>query len=214
MVNGNPQMWTPRFKSVDQRFIERVEAIWLKCLSILPEQPIEDVVTRNLVHLLNKDSVVRSFCQLHHPYAPFSKDPSGGVKGKGLIDFALIIDNDRAIYIAYECKNLNVTYNGSRQSLASKYVDEGMMRYVKKQYSEELPFACMLGYVIDGDIDFAKKQVWAVINTKKTKLGLLDGPQSTTKVATVERFWTEHQRSTVTSTIVVHHSFLPFATKP
>ena len=210
MIVGDPQSWTGRFRSVDQRFLERVPAVWSKCLDVLPQQPHEDLITENLVHLLSKDSVVRRLCWLEYQFVPFGMTPEGGVSGKGYIDIALILDQERNRYVAYECKRLNVFYDGSRYSLATPYVKEGMMRYVTEKYSEGLPIACMLGYVIDGDMPFARKQVWKTIVAQTSDLGLIDGPNPTTDVAIVKCFVTTHKRPTTALAIEIRHVFLPF----
>lgn len=210
MIVGNPESWTGRFRSVDQRFLERIPAVWSKCLDVLPQQPHEDLITENLVHLLSKDRVVRRLCQLHYQFVPFGMTPEGGVSGKGYIDFALILDQEWNRYVAYECKRLNVCYDGSRQSLATPYVEKGMMRFVTEQYSEGLPVACMLGYVIDGDMPFARQQVWKAIETQTADLGLIDGPNPATDVAIVKCFVTTHKRSTTALVIEIRHAFLPF----
>ncbi|MDH3256902.1 MAG: hypothetical protein OEM27_04740 [Nitrospinota bacterium] len=206
---GDPSIWTIRFRSIDQRLLERIAYIWSKCLSVLPVQPDEDMITRNLVNFLWKDSETRKLGWPDYQYVPFSELPKGNVAEKGYVDIGFILDQDRDRYIAYECKRLNVQYKGSRQSLATPYVKEGMMRYVSEQYSEKLPFACMLGYVIDGDIPFAKKQVWKAIGMKKLELRLLGGPNSADKIASLERFITDHQRSSG-NPIEIRHAFLPF----
>ncbi len=210
MIIGDPQSWTGRFRSVDQRFLERIPTVWSKCLDILPQQPHEDRITENLVHLLSKDRVVRRLCELHYQFVPFGMTSEGGVSGKGYIDIALILDQERDRYVAYECKRLNVYYNESRQSLATPYVKEGMMRFVTEQYSEALPIACMLGYVIDGDMPFARKQVWKAIVAQTSNLGLLDGPNSTADVAIVKCFVTTHKRPTTALVIEIRHAILPF----
>jgi hypothetical protein len=210
MLIGDPHTWAIRFRSVDQRLIERIVEIWQKCLDVLSEQPDEDMITRNLIYLLCQDSEVRRIGYLEYQYVPFSMISGGGVSEKGFVDIAVVLDQERDCYIAYECKRLNVKNKRKRESLATPYVKKGMMRYVTEQYSEGLPFACMLGYVIDGDIPFARKAVWKAINTGKLGLRLLDGPTSTDKVATFERFITIHERQGGTSKIEMSHALLPF----
>ena len=208
MIQGDPHEWTARFRSVDQRLLERILEVWPKCLAVLPLQPEEDFITENLVNLLSKDSVVRRLGYPEYQYEPFTQLPNGAVTSTGGVDFAFILDNDRSMYIAYECKRLNVRNGGSRRSLATPYVNDGLMRFVREQYSEGLPFACMLGYVIDRDIPFARTQVWAAIDTNKTHVGLSSGPTSISNLSIIERFITMHDRSG--GAIEVRHAFLPF----
>ena len=210
MIRGDSQTWASRFRSVDQRLMERVLEVWPKCLTVLPEQPTEDFITENLVNLLSKDAVVRRLGYPEYQYEPFREFPNGTVTSTGKIDFALILDNDRSVYVAYECKRLNVKHKKSRESLAKDYVHEGLTRFVREQYSEGLPYACMLGYVIDGDISFARMKVWGAIKTDKTLLGLLSGPSPADSLSFIDRFITTHQRRRGGATIEVRHAFLPF----
>ncbi|WP_231745375.1 MULTISPECIES: hypothetical protein, partial [Microbulbifer] len=48
-------------------------------------------------------------------------------------------------------------------------MDEGIIRYITAQYSEKLPYGCMIGYVLDNDISFAKKQLHTAIR-RRSKL--------------------------------------------
>ena len=164
MVVGNPAAWTERFRSLDVRFLERVTAVWSECLASLPSEPVEDAITINLVNILSKDRRARRlFHWLEFHFEPFGFTPDGMAYSKGEIDMALVLDGERERYLAYECKRLNVVRNGKRESLASRYVKEGLMRFVTEQYAESLPVGCMLGYVMDGDVSGAQSGIFAAI---------------------------------------------------
>jgi len=210
MTHGDPKTWVPYFRSADQILMEQILKVWPKCLDVIPEQPEEDFITENLVNLLSKDIVVRKLGHLDYQYEPFKTRPDGAVESTGAVDFALILDNDRSIYVAYECKRLNVRHSGSRRALATPYVNDGLMRFVMEKYSEGLPFACMLGYVMDSDVRFARIKVWETIVAHKRPLGLLSGPNSSESLSFIERFITTHQRSGQSNRIEVRHAFLPF----
>src|SRR3546814_19585245 len=79
--------------------------------------------------------------------------PDGQAYSKGKVDMCVVLDPGREHYLAYECKRLNVQHNGSRHSRATRYVTEGVTRFVTEQYAADLPTGCMLGYVLDGDPD-------------------------------------------------------------
>jgi hypothetical protein len=119
------------------------------------------------------------------------------------------VDQERERYVAYECKRLNVIHQGARSSLATRYVTDGMMKFITEQYAQSLPVACMLGYVMDGDLAFALTQVHGAIGARKLPLGLVSGPIPGSAVAGIERFSTGHQRST-NSSIEIRHVLLPF----
>ena len=210
MTHGDPKTWISCFRSADQILMERILKVWPKCLDVIPKQPKENCVTENLVNLLSKDGVVRTRGYIECQYVPFTTRQNGYVKSTGAVDFAFILNNDRSVYVGYECKRLNVMQNDSRHSLATPYVKDGLMRFVSEKYSEGLPFACMLGYVIDSDMTFARARVWEAIDTNKILLGLLSGPNSSDSLSFIERFITTHQRSGQSNRIEVRHAFLPF----
>lgn len=211
MVVGDPGYWADHFTSIDERLLARIIALWPQCLAVLPESPEEDVITINLRSLLTKDAEARLiFYYLEYQFEPEGFTPEGLAFSKGQIDLAVLLDQGCTRYLAYECKRLNVHYNGARQSLATPYVNEGVKRFITEQYAEGLPVGCMLGYVLDGDIDFARTRVHAAINTNKGAIGLTGGPDNVSPIADIERFTTDHTRLATSSNIHVRHSFLPF----
>jgi hypothetical protein len=210
MVVGDPQSWKDRFISVDERLLQRVLHLWPACVALLPGQPDEDSITINLVQLLSKDADVRRICHwVEYQYEPFGTHPNGTKFSKGKIDVAILLDWERERYVAYECKRLNVISKGGRSSLATRYVNDGMMRFMTEQYAEALPVGCMLGYVLDGDLAFALNQVSAAINAQKAALSLVVGPVSAVPIIGIERFSTGHLRANKTN-IELRHVLLPF----
>jgi hypothetical protein len=210
MMVGDPQLWKDRFIGIDERLLARILHLWPGCLSSLPQQPNEDTITINLVHLLAKDAVVRSVCHwVEYQFEPFGIDPNGVRYSKGKIDLAILLDWERERYLPYECKRLNVTNSGSRSSLATPYVSDGLIRFVTEQYADGLPVGFMLGYVIDGDLSFALKQIGAAIDAQKIPLALVTGPLAGTSIIGIERFVTSHKRAS-NAVIEVRHTLLPF----
>lgn len=77
------------------------------------------------------------------------------------------------IYFCLECKRLNVIQkNGKPRSYASEYITHGMMRFVRGQYAKSVRHGGMLGYVLDGDISKAMKNVAANIKARFKDLGM------------------------------------------
>ncbi len=207
MLLGDVQAWTDSFISFDDRFLERVAAVWPESMSALPAQPEEDAITINLVARLAKDPIVRRLCHwVEYQFEPFGLSPDGSKFSKGKIDIAVLFDWERERYLAYECKRLNVVHAGKRSSLATLYVTEGMMRFLTEQYAEQLPMGCMLGYVLDGDIAFATGRLTVAI-TAHCPLGLIEGPAALTTVQTVQRFRTRHSRPAGTE-IELRHALI------
>ncbi|MCH6256491.1 hypothetical protein MLD52_08025 [Puniceicoccaceae bacterium K14] len=211
MVLGNPQNWLDRFKSIDNKLLCCIERIWPVCLEALQEQPDEDTITINLVALLSKDQEV---CRLAHwieyQYEPFGHGENGAMHSKGIIDMAVILDQNRERYIAYECKRLNVVRNGGRSSLATPYVKEGLKRFVFEQYAEGLPLGCMLGYVLDGDMDFALSRTASAIVETASFTRLVGNIEKLSAINTLERFSTRHKRESSSYDIEIRHTLLPF----
>ena len=194
MLIGDVQGWVDKFVSFDDRFMERIVAVWPECMAVLPEQPEEDDITINLVDRLAKDVVVRRLCHwVEYQFEPFGLAADGSKYSKGIIDIAVLFDWDRERYLAYECKRLNVINGGSRSSLATVYVTQGMMRFLTEQYADQLPVGCMLGYVIDGDVHFALSRIADAISGHRP-LELAEGPTPLAAIQTIERFRTLHTR--------------------
>ena len=211
MIIGDPQAWRARFITLDERLLSRILHVWPACLALLPGQPEEDTITINLVTLLSQDAVVRRICYfIAYQHEPFGKHPSGAKFSKGKIDVAVLLDQERERYVAYECKRLNVIHGGTRGSLATRYVKDGMMRFLTEQYAEGLPVGCMLGYVMDGDLQFALTQVNGAIDAHKTPLGNVNSALPSQVVHGIEHFSTVHQRAN-TSVIELRHALLPFS---
>lgn len=211
MVVGDPSYWVGHFTSIDDRLLARIIAVWPQCLSVLPPSPEEDMITFNLRSILTKDAEARLiFYHLEYQFEPEGFTPEGLAFSKGQIDLAVLLDQGCTRYLAYECKRLNVHFSGSRQSLATPYVNEGVKRFITEQYAEGLPVGCMLGYVLDGDTAFALGRVHAAMETNKVDVGLAGGPVAAAAVGLVERFSTDHVRPGSGDAIHVRHSFLPF----
>jgi hypothetical protein len=211
MILGDPHDWKDRFITLDERLLQRILHLWPACVALLPGQPEEDTITINLVHLLSLDAIVRRICYfVTYQHEPFGTHPDGAKYSKGKIDIAILVDQERERYLAYECKRLNVIHSGARASLATRYVNDGMMRFLTEQYAEGLPVGCMLGYVMDGDLAFALTQISGAIAAQRTPLGLVAGPISAQPITGIERFSTGHQRPNK-STVELRHVLLPFS---
>ena len=210
MASGDPTAWAGQFRSFDNRFLERVVALWPTCLDLLPPQPDEDTVTINLVEVLGLDADTRRcFHWIEFHYEPFGHAPDGTAYSLGEIDIAVFLDQDRDVYLAYECKRLNVLRRDGRRSLATEYVAEGLARFVRGQYSENLPVGCMLGYVADGDVEYAAGKVGERIVALRCDIALIAGPQSKVAIGVATRFYSRHRRESDGTEIEIRHALLP-----
>ena len=206
---GDPAAWADRFRSFDQRFLERVVAVWPWCLTVLPDRPDEDVITTNLVTLLARDSgILRQFHWIEYQYEPFGHTPEGTAHSKGRIDVAVFLDQDRDRYLAYECKRLNESRDDGRRSLAGEYVREGLSRFVAERYSENLPVGCMLGYVLDSDVPYAESSVREKIIACQRETALIEQPTDEAAIGLATRFSSRHRRRRG-GEIEIRHALLP-----
>ena len=211
MLVGNPKDWTARFKSLDVRFLECVLAVWPRCVATLPGEPDEDTITINLVDILSRDTKARRlFHHLAYQHEPFGYTADGWAYSKGKIDLALLLDQERERYLAYECKRLNVVRNDGTRSLATPYVLEGIVRFITEQYAADLPVGCMLGYVLDGNVDTARTRVRAAIDSNRGDIGLVGGPMNDQPVGVIGRLHSRHCRSSNGTDIEIRHALLPF----
>lgn len=74
------------------------------------------------------------------------------------------------VYFAFECKRLYAWASGGWDALASKYVSDGMLRFMKGQYAAKMSQGGMIGYVLNGNCDKAKRQVEKSIVDQQVQL--------------------------------------------
>ena len=185
-------------------------AIWPRCLSVLPQGPDEDTITANLVNLLQRDpDTRRRFHWIEFQYEPFGYTPEGTAHSQGSVDMAVILDQDRDMYLAYECKRLNDLRDDGRRALAGRYVTDGLSRFVESQYSDNLPVGCMLGYVLDGDVQYAAAKVRATIVERSQDVALDMTPRDDVAIGVATRFYSRHRRGSKGLVTEVRHALLP-----
>ena len=86
------------------------------------------------------------------------------------------------------------------------------MRFVTEQYSEDLPTGCMIGYVMDGDLDFARERIRAAMKKSRVVLGLQGDLRAQDSIGQFKRFATEHVSGD--RSIEILHALLPFVNGP
>ena len=211
MPIGDSTHWVAQFRSLDARFLECVLAVWPKCVAALPEKPNEDTITINLVDILSRDVRARRlYHHLAYQHEPFGYTTDGWAYSKGKIDMALLLDQERERYLAYECKRLNVFRKGKTSSLAKPYVLKGMLRFITEQYAADLPVACMLGYVLNGNVNAAQTKVRAAIDSHSTAIGLVGKLTDSQPIGEIRRSSSRHCRPSNGSNIEIRHALLPF----
>ena len=214
VVLGDKARWAERFRAWDELFLGCVMQVWWSCVARLPSGSNENAITRALVDNLARDATARSLFWCEYQFVPFAYLDDGQVIEKGRIDMAMIVDHDREHYLAYECKRLSVMRrDGARRSLAREYVNKkGVMRFITEQYSENLPTGCMIGYVMDGDLDFARARIRAAMTESRAVLGLQGDLRAQDPIGQFQRFATDHVSGD--RSIEILHALLPFVNGP
>jgi len=119
--------------------------------------------------------------------------------------------NDEDIYFCLEAKRLNALISGVRRSLADEYVKEGMQRFIDGKYSRFVRHGGMLGYVLNGQVARAMRNVETNMRVRAQELGMaVPGGFLPSSVLpddpSVKE--THHSRGHDTTLFCIHHLFM------
>lgn len=137
-------------------------------------------------------------------------------KETGRKDIVVYPSFQEDVYFCLEAKRLNARVSGVQKSLADEYVKEGMQRFVDGKYSRAVRHGGMLGYVLDGQIARAIKNVEANVRARATELGMQSPGRllpSSVRQGDDAAKETHHQRAHETATFRIHHLFVAGETK-
>ena len=211
MTIGNPLTWLVKLQSVHDKVLNVIIDVWPDCVKRFQVDTLENHITDQLALMLQRDPSSRGNWRVIPQLKLLDSDARGDVVTKGFIDFVVIFDLNQENYIAYECKRLNVRFPSGFQTLAEKYVDEGIMRYVSAKYAQALPFGVMIGYVMDSNMLNAFNAVSSQIQNKTWLLHCIsESPvRDLPPVSFISRFTTGHSRPS--GKIEVQHLLLPLS---
>jgi hypothetical protein len=133
------------------------------------------------------------------------------MKVTGKKDIVVFPTTLEEIYFCLEAKRLNALISGVRRSLADEYVREGMQRFVDGKYSRFIRHGGMLGYVLDGQVDRALRNVEMNIQAYARELEMtLPGHflPSSVRPNDPSAKETHHYRSHETAVFHIHHLFM------
>lgn len=100
-----------------------------------------------------------------------------------------------------ECKRL--------KNASSQYVNEGLLRFINKDYAENESYAGMIGFIVDGDI----KSICSSLMKKCKQVNYIESEFSRSKIDDSESsFNTSHKREG-TNEINIYHLFFEFSMK-
>jgi hypothetical protein len=209
MLAGDPAALLAHFVSLEDRVAAAVEAAWPICIA--PLQAIkgtmthEDFITNHLVNALIRNKAFPG--RIVPQYALLGPNAQQLLQVASKIDFVLTIGDDESVYLACECKRLNVPYKSGTRGLVGEYVDDGLMRFVSSQYANGLPLAMMLGYVMNAKLDHARKGLRRAITVRSKLIKLKSTADHPVVVGKPIRFVTKHQ-CTSGHDIEVSHTLL------
>ncbi|KAF0133673.1 MAG: hypothetical protein FD139_819 [Methylocystaceae bacterium] len=194
MLAGDPRQWLAHFTSLEQRLAVAIEAAWPICIA--PLQAVkgtmthEDYITNHLVAGLIRSKTLPG--RIVPQYALLAPNAQQLFHVGSKIDFVLTIGDDEDVYLACECKRLNVPYKAKTRALAYEYVRDGLTRFVTGQYANGLPLSMMLGYVMDAQVTLAHDRLKKAL--KRSKLVNLKSAVHPPPIAgRPVRFITTHQ---------------------
>jgi hypothetical protein len=208
MLAGDPATLLPHFISLEDRVAAAVEAAWPTCIAPLRAvkntMTHEDFITNHLVTALIRSKAFPG--RIVPQYALLAPNARQLLQVSGKIDFVLTIGDDEDVYLACECKRLNVPYKTKIRALAHEYVRDGLTRFVTGQYANGLPLAMMLGYVMDAKVAFAHERLKKALERSKL-ISLTSTNHPPTTAGKPIRFFTTHQCAAGHS-IEVRHTLL------
>lgn len=189
--------------------LDHVVATWNRLPDPKPRD-LEKDITLNLYCALKKDKD-----RSRHPFLIRYEDVEVDTElvketgRKDIVFFPTAFDED--IYFCLEAKRLNVIVNGVRKSLADEYVKEGMQRFVDGKYARHVHHGGMLGYVLDGDVLRAMKNVRRNIRANHKALRMnppRDWTPSSARPNDPHAKETEHSRQHDPAKFCIHHQFV------
>jgi hypothetical protein len=181
MLAGDVGDWLDHFRTLEVRMAEAIEAAWPVCIGPLQlkkgAMTHEDHITNHLVETLIRTKKIPG--RIIPQYSLLAAASDRSVTLSSNIDFVLTIGDDEDVYLACECKRLNVPYKSGIRGLVGAYVDDGLMRFISGQYSNGLPLAMMLGYVMNARLDRARRGLRRAMIVRSKAINLKsekDGP--------------------------------------
>lgn len=122
-----------------------------------------------------RDALIKAYVAANRSWFVSLEDPIteadfGTEVGRNDLRFYPPNHHGQTVFFTVECKRLRVRTASGFKHLADKYVDDGIVRFVKGQYSGGLPCGGMVGYVMDNDKSKALASVRSEIEAKRVIL--------------------------------------------
>jgi len=210
MTVGDPAYWDDFFQqNLIPAVLSHVIEIWEQMPKPGPSE-LEDAISDKLYSALVNAKRRSDFPFLiRREDLEFDTDLAKETGRKDIVFFPSLQEQD--IYLCLEAKRLNAMISRRRESLADKYVTEGMQRFVDGKYARFVRHGAMLAYVLDGDIDRAMNNVENNIRSRCAQLrmdkngGFLASTVRPDDPRTKE---TRHRRAHERVIFRIHHLFV------
>ncbi len=209
MIGGDTSNWNDLFKQ------SLIPTVLLHVITVWEQMPkpgqsdLEDSISDKLYSALLKAKGRSDFPFLiRREDLEFDLESS---KETGRKDIVFFPSFHEEIYLCLEAKRLNAVVSGKKRSLADEYVKEGMVRFVGRKYSRSVSHGVMLGYVLDGDIDLAIKNIEKNIRNHFSELRMNSNVGlSASSIRPDDRHTkeTQHQREHEKAAFHIHHLFV------
>jgi hypothetical protein len=186
---------------------QAIELILQSWESFNTKVSLEDKITNKFyAHLIENKSRSEYFFTI--VLRPAEIDERGEEIGE--IDLKIIYRNQERTYFSLECKRLRVHFPSGFETLAGKYVTDGMCRYFTGQYARDLDKGGMLGYVMDRDCNKAIENVQKAIEKRRLNLYMEESEtlKASTCISSKQVKETFHKYGP-TNKFTIYHVFLP-----
>lgn len=205
---GDPTAWLDLIDSQVPAILRLILSTW-EDMPPLPPDALEDPTTEGFCRALRKNRTSASL-PFRIDIQMVELDPAAG-QGQGRMDIAFspMVPHE-AFYFCLECKRLNVTLEGRRRSLGTEYVTQGILRFVKRQYGDQVRHGGMFGYVLDSRVDLAINAVQTAIRARHDDLMIAGeaGLRRSSFLPEIEHlFETAHVRDESASQFLLQHIF-------
>jgi hypothetical protein len=206
---GNPADWADLLDPMVPEILRLVVDTWVSMPAPAADEK-EDNITGALCRALRQNRAARELpFQIHTQQVELDPNP-GEDMGRLDIVFNILVPRED-IYFCLEGKRLNVVKDGVTRAYASEYVSLGMMRFVTGQYSRAVRHGGMIGYVLDGKIKRAIKNVETNIQSQCSALRMT--PPGTLLTSALmnddgRARETHHRRDHDPNKFRIHHLFM------
>jgi hypothetical protein len=205
---GVPDCWKSLIESLVPDILHLLVSTWDSMPAPVSDAR-EDPTTEEFCRCLRKN---RAACDL--PFQIHTQlvelDPSLG-EGQGRMDIVFVPLVPREdVYFCLECKRLNVLSDERVRPYTSEYITHGMLRFIKRQYAPQMRHGGMLGYVLDGDVEQAVKNVCKLIQSRYEELKMPppgNATQSSIFPQDARLMETTHNRGSNSEDFLIHHFF-------